>query len=93
MTKKHENLDNSFKDSFIRLGLSATHVLRCISDKEALSLFKAVALSENNDISILITKLVLTRKQYYSSMKKLIHTDLVKKISGRYSLSSFGRVI
>jgi hypothetical protein len=74
--KKHENLDNSFKDSFIQLGLSAADVLRCIYDKKALSLFKAVALSENNDTSILITKLALTRKQYYSSMEKLMNADL-----------------
>jgi hypothetical protein len=93
--KKHENLDNSFKDSFIRLGLglSAADVLRCISDDKALSLFKAVALSENNDTGILITKLGLTRGQYYSGMEKLIHTDLVKKISGKYRLTSLGRVI
>jgi hypothetical protein len=93
--KKHENLDNSFKDSFIRLGLrlSAADVLRCISDKKALSLFKAIALSENDDGRILITKLALTRKQYYSSMEKLIHTELVKKISGKYRLTSLGRVI
>ena len=92
--KKHENLDVSFKDPSTRLGLlSAADVLRCISDDKALSLFKAVALSENNDTSILITKLALTRKQYYSSMEKLMNADLVKKISGKYRLTSFGKVI
>jgi hypothetical protein len=65
--KKQENLDASFKGYSIQSELSAADVLRCISDKKTLSIFKAVALSENDCSSILITKLRLTRKQYYSA--------------------------
>ena len=92
--KKHENLDNSFKESsIIPLRLSAADVLRCICDERALSIFKAIALSQKNDTDILITKLALTRKQYYSSIQKLMDADLVKRISGKYRLTSFGKVI
>jgi hypothetical protein len=92
--KKHENLDNSFKESsIIPLRLSAADVLRCICDERALSIFKAIALSQKNDTDILITKLALTRKQYYSSIEKLVNADLVKRIGGKYRLTSFGKVI
>ena len=51
--KKHENLDTPFKEPSIRLGLSGVDVLRCIPDKKALSIFKAVAFSENKNSRIL----------------------------------------
>jgi predicted transcriptional regulator len=73
--------------------LSITDVLSSIFDEKALSLFKAVALSENDCSSILITKLRLTRKQYYSNMEKLVHAGLVKRTSGKYRTTSFGKVI
>jgi hypothetical protein len=92
--KKYENSYTPFKESsIIPLGLSTADVLSCICDERALSIFKAIALSQKNDTDILITKLRLTRKQYYSSIEKLIDADLVKRISGKYRLTSFGKVI
>ena len=44
-------------------------------------------------ITILITKLKLTRKQYYSRISKLTNAGLVKRQKGRYLLSAFGKVI
>jgi predicted transcriptional regulator len=67
--------------------------MSAISDDKALSLFKAVAISENDCSSILITKLRLTRKQYYSRIKKLMYVGLVKRIGSKFSLTSFGKVI
>ena len=37
--------------------------------------------------------LKLSRKQYYNKLSKLIKVDLVKRKSGRYLLTPFGRVI
>jgi predicted transcriptional regulator len=73
--------------------ISLAGTISAISDKKALSLFKVIALSENYNTSILITKLGLTRKQYYSHMEKLMRIGLVKRIGGKYSLTSFGKVI
>lgn len=73
--------------------LSAADILSCISNKKALSLFKAIAFSERDNATILITKLGLTRKQYYSNMEKLIDSGLVKRSDGKYCLTSFGKVI
>jgi hypothetical protein len=73
--------------------VSTASILSAISNEKALSLFKAVALSENLGSSILITKLRLSRKQYYTIMEKLTLDGLVKRIDGKYCLTSFGKVI
>ena len=92
--QKHDNLKTSFRGTTIMpLGLSIADILSCICDERALSIFKAIGLSENNDTDILITKLGLSRKQYYSAMEKLVNADLVKRINGKYRLTSFGKVI
>ena len=77
----------------IRSELSIRDVLSIISNAKALSIFKAVALAENDCSSILITKLKLTRRQYYSNMERLTEVHIVRRTNGKYSLTSFGRVI
>jgi hypothetical protein len=96
--QKYDNLESSFERTFITppsypQQLSVADILSCIRDEKALLTLKAIASSENNDTDILITKLRLTRKQYYSSMEKLINANLVRRISGKYHLTSFGKVI
>ena len=73
--------------------LSVADIVSCISHPKTLLLFKAVAISDNHCSRILITKLGLSRRHYYSSMEKLIHTGLVRRIGGKYSLTSLGKVM
>ena len=73
--------------------VSTASVISAISDDKALSLFKAVALSENDCSNLLISKLRLSRRQYYSTMMELMDADLVRRISGRYSLTSLGKIM
>ena len=73
--------------------LSVANIVSCISHPKALLLFKAVAISDNDCSRILITKLGLSRRHYYSSMEKLIHTCLVRRIGGKHSLTSLGKVM
>ena len=73
--------------------VSTSSVISAISDDKALSLFKAVALSENDYSNLLISKLKLSRRQYYSTMEGLMDADLVRRISGRYSLTSLGKIM
>jgi hypothetical protein len=73
--------------------VSTASVISAISDDKALSLFKAVALSENDCSNLLISKLRLSRRQYYSTMMALMDADLVRRISGRYSLTSLGKIM
>jgi hypothetical protein len=42
---------------------------------------------------LLISKLGLTRKQYYSRMSALINAGLISRSNGKYSLTSFGKVV
>jgi predicted transcriptional regulator len=67
-------------------------ILYAISDKRGSDIFKSIALATSNT-DILITKLNLTRKQYYSRMSNLVQAGLVKRQNGRYLLTSFGKVI
>jgi predicted transcriptional regulator len=67
-------------------------ILTAISDDKSLLLFNTVALSSSNT-DILITKLGLTRKQYYSRMSALTNAGLVSRSNGKYSLTSFGKVV
>ena len=73
--------------------VSVVGTISSLSDEKALLLFRAIAFSENDYSNMLITKLRLTRRQYYSIMKKLIDADLVKRISGKYSLTLFGKIV
>src|SRR5256712_3654658 len=72
--------------------MSKLAILDAISDKRGSDIFKSIALATSNT-DILITKLNLTRKQYYSRMSNLVKAGLVKRQNGRYLLTSFGKVI
>jgi predicted transcriptional regulator len=67
-------------------------VLSAISDDKSLVLFNTIALA-SGDSSILISRLDLTRKQYYSRMSELTSAGLVRRINGKYFVTSFGKVV
>ena len=73
--------------------VSIAEVLFSICSEESLSLFKAVIDSKNNNGTISITKLGLTRKQFYSTIKKLIDVGLVERINGKYQITSLGKIV
>jgi hypothetical protein len=72
---------------------SIVDAISAISNDKALSLFKVVAQSENYDTNMLIALSRLNRKQFYFIMKKLVDVELVKRVSGRCRLTSFGKVV
>jgi Mn-dependent DtxR family transcriptional regulator len=72
--------------------ITVVDILDAISDAKALAVYKTIA-SEKPNSNLLITKMRLTRKQYYSRISRLIKTGLVKRENGRYTLTSFGKVI
>jgi hypothetical protein len=67
-------------------------VLKAISDKWSLELFRIVALTKPT-ADILISKTKLTRKQYYSRISSLMNTGLIKRKNGKHTTSEFGKVI
>jgi predicted transcriptional regulator len=74
------------------MGITVADILGAISDTRALAVYKTIA-SEKANSNLLITKMQLTRKQYYSRISRLIKTGLVKRESGKYTLTSLGKVI
>ena len=73
--------------------LDICDVLRAISDDKALAIFNTVALAADSGRNIILSRLKMTRKQYYSRMFTLINADLVARKKGRYFLTSFGKVV
>jgi DNA-binding Lrp family transcriptional regulator len=73
--------------------LGMTDVLKAISEEETLELFRIVALTKPDANDIIKSKTRLTRKQYYSRMSKLTRAGLIKRKQGKYSLTTFGKVV
>ena len=72
--------------------VSVSDSLSAISNDKSLVLFNTIALA-SEDSSILISRLELTRKQYYSRMSELTKAGLIRRMNGRYFLTSFGRIV
>jgi DNA-binding transcriptional ArsR family regulator len=73
--------------------VSVMDAISALSDKKALLIFKYVALSESNRSNILITRLGLTRRQFYSGMKRLSDAGLITRIGSIYRLTSLGKIV
>jgi hypothetical protein len=63
-----------------------------ISDDKALTLFNTIAIATDG-ATIAISRLKLTKKQYYSRMSAMIDANLITRRRGRYYLTSFGKVV
>jgi len=72
--------------------VSVSDVLSVISNDKALGLFNIIALA-GGDSNILISRLNLTRKQYYSRILDLTNAGLINRKNGKYFLTSFGKVV
>lgn len=68
------------------------HIMDTLSDDKSLALFNTIALNGGNS-TLLISKLSLTRKQYYSKVSRMIKNGLVKRSNGRLFLTAFGKII
>jgi predicted transcriptional regulator len=72
--------------------ISRITISNAITEKKSFDIFRTIASMHSNS-DVLITRLKLTRKQYYSRMSLLLKAGLVKKEQGRYLLTSLGKVI
>ncbi len=66
--------------------------LKALSDGKTLILFEMIAHQELHPYSAM-TKLGLTRRQYYSRMFSMLAAGLIRKKNGMYSVTSFGQVV
>ncbi|OLC26564.1 MAG: hypothetical protein AUH37_00480 [Candidatus Nitrososphaera sp. 13_1_40CM_48_12] len=67
-------------------------VFRTIADDKSLDLFKTIAQGVI-DSETLKNKTKLTRKQYYSRLARMTKAGLVRKKSGKYLLTAFGKIV
>jgi hypothetical protein len=93
----HSKVFNKVKDNYCRniqkmAQLDICDVIRLISDDKAFALFNTIALDADNT-SIAMSRLKLTRKQYYSRMSALTNAHLITRKNGKYFLTSFGKVV
>lgn len=73
--------------------VSVVSAISAISGEKALLLFRTIASSEEYDTPILVTKLGLRTREFYSIVNKLIGANLVRRDRGKYYLTSFGKVV
>lgn len=72
--------------------LDIPDILRTISDDKSLALFKMISVALPRYSQVVMSRLVVTRKQYYSRMNRLINAGLVKRENGQHLLTSLGGV-
>ena len=73
-------------------GYSILSTLRAISDEKSLALFKTVATLKPKS-TVLISKLNVTSKEYYSRLSYMREAGLVAKRDANYFLTSFGKIV
>jgi biotin operon repressor len=79
--------------------LTVERVFSAISDNKSLSLFNIIAVMSSHASDgqptgeILISRLNMTRKQYYTRINQLRHAGLITKRSTRFVLTSLGRIV
>jgi NurA-like 5'-3' nuclease len=72
--------------------VSLAQVLKSIADDKSLSVFLLIANVRSNG-EIILKKLGLTRRQYYSKISAMMKAGLIKRVNGRYYLTPFGKVV
>jgi len=73
--------------------MSVADILKSIGDDKSLCMFNIIALAKDYDSDLLISNINLSRKQFYARMTKLMETGLIRRISGRYHLTSLGKIV
>ena len=67
-------------------------ILSLIAERKCSTIFRTIG-EQNEPTELQITKLDMTRKQFYARISQLLQNDLVKKIHGKYELTLFGKVV
>jgi predicted transcriptional regulator len=68
-------------------------IFNAIADEKALALFDSIAVSDDSNSKILITKVRLSRKEYYMRISRLVKAGLASRQTGTYSLTMLGQIV
>jgi len=80
------------KKQLAQQSLSLSNILKAIAEPKSLLIFQHIA-SESLDSYLLIKKMKLTPKQYYSRISEITNAGLVNRINRKYYLTSLGKVV
>ncbi len=69
--------------------ITESKVIKCISDEKYREILSLI----NNKEPILISKLGLTRKQYYLTLQDFVHCRLIRKYHQKFVLTLFGKFV
>jgi hypothetical protein len=69
---------------------TAREILEAISDQRSQELLNIIAVGESD---LVAGGSCMTRKQYYLRLARFAKLDLIKRVEGRYILTTFGKVI
>ena len=72
--------------------VSVNAILETLADDKTLVLLDTIALS-GSDMDAPISKLGITRKQYYSRIRSLTNSGLITRQRGKYYLTSLGKIV
>ena len=86
-----ENQRKVISDPERQEGLLA-NILKALADDKSLVLFNTIAIGGGNS-DILIRRLGLTRKQYYSRISAMLKAGLISRKNRQYHLTSFGDIV
>jgi hypothetical protein len=92
MRRKKGAIINNQDDNADNNGYSVLYALQAISDEKSFTLFKTIA-TLKSDSTILVSKLNITLKEYYSRMSYLREAGLIGKHDATYFLTSFGKIV
>jgi hypothetical protein len=73
--------------------MSVSDILTAIADDKSLCMFNSIALAQDYDSDLLISNINLSRKQFYARMTKMMEAGLIRRVSGRYHLTSMGKIV
>jgi hypothetical protein len=73
--------------------ISIINILSALSDDKALILFNTIALGKCYDFKTIIKSMGITRSQYYSRLRRITDTGLVKRENGKYMATTLGNVV
>jgi hypothetical protein len=71
---------------------SIAKIFESLSDEQSVTLFTTIAAHDIYSTE-LRTRVVLTRKQYYSRISRMIKVGLIKRRSGKLVLTAFGKIV
>ena len=72
--------------------MSTARVMMAISDKKSFYLLTKIAIAEVDSESLL-SETKLSAKAFYSRMSRLLKIGIITRKSGKYSLTSFGKIV